>query len=121
MMNKLLVLLFASALLFTLSGPTSAQTSGGKKEARWEGNVIRVSSEKSTLDVRQVGGTIEKIIHYDSATKWTSQYHGSKDVNDIDASQVKEGDRVICTGTFDDKGEFHATQISRRLSHSPSK
>ena len=121
MMNKLLVLLSAFALLFTLSGPISAQQSSGKKEARWEGNVIRTNSEKSTLDVRQVGGTIEKIIHYDSATKWTSQYHGSKEVNNIDASQVKDGDRVICSGTFDDKGEFHATTISKRLSHSPSK
>ena len=121
MMNKLLVVLSTLALLFTLSGPTSAQTSGGKKEARWEGMVIRVNSEQSTLDVRQVGGSIEKIIHYDAATKWTSQYHGSNEANNIDASQVKEGDRVICTGTFDDKGEFHATQISKRLSHSPSK
>jgi hypothetical protein len=121
MMNKLFGLLSVAALLFALSGTMSAQESSGKKQARWEGNIIRVSSEQSTLDVRQVGGTIEKIIHYDSATKWTSQYHGSKEVNNIDASQVKEGDRVICTGTFDDKGEFRATQISKRLSHSPSK
>jgi len=121
MMNKLFGLLSAAALLFALSGTMSAQESSGKKEARWEGNVIRLNSEKSTLDVRQAGGTLEKVIHYDSATKWTSQYHGSKEINNIDASQVKEGDRVICVGTFDDKGDFHATQISKRLSHSPAK
>jgi hypothetical protein len=95
MMNKLFGLLSAAALLFALSGTMSAQESSGKKEARWEGNVIRLNSEKSTLDVRQAGGTLEKVIHYDSATKWTSQYHGSKEVNNIEASQeVRTSDRV---------------------------
>ena len=42
----------------------------------------------------------------------------SKAVNDIDASQVKDGDRVICRGTWDKKGGvLHATLISKRLSH----
>ena len=57
-------------------------------------------------------------VQYDSSTKWVSQEHGSKKVNDIDASQVKDGDRVICTGTWEKKGVLHATLISKRLSHS---
>ena len=61
----------------------------------------------------------EKTVNYDASTKWTSQYHGDKKVNAIDASEVKEGDQVICLGSNDDKGEFHATTISKRLSHSP--
>jgi hypothetical protein len=40
-------------------------------------------------------------------------------VNTIDASQVKDGDQVICLGSYDDKNEFHAAKISKRLSHSP--
>jgi hypothetical protein len=120
-MKKLLGFLLASAFVFTVPPPAGAQESTKQptKEARWEGTIIRVNSDNSTLDVRQVSGHVEKTIHYDAATAWNSQYHASKTVSKIDASQVKEGDRVICVGTFNDKGEFHATTISRRMSHSP--
>ncbi len=38
----------------------------------------------------------------------------------FDASQVKDGDYVICTDTWEKSGGvFHATLISKRLSHSP--
>jgi hypothetical protein len=55
---------------------------------------------------------------FDSSTKWVSQYHGDKKVNDIDASQVKDGDYVICKGTPGEGRVIHATLISKRLSHS---
>jgi hypothetical protein len=61
---------------------------------------------------------VEKTVEYDSSTKWVSQEHGSTKVNDIDASQVKDGDRVICRGKYDDKGVLHATLISKRLTGS---
>ena len=120
-MKKLLGLLLASIFVFTATTPMRAQESAKKpaKEARWEGTVIRISSDKSALDVRQAKGTIERMIYFDSATEWNSQYHGSKTVNKIDASQVKEGDYVICAGTYNEKNNFHATTISKRLSHSP--
>ena len=123
-MKKLLGLLFASMLVFAASSPIRAQentaTKKPAKEARWEGTVISISQDSSTMDVKQVSGSIEKTIHFDSATVWNSQYHGSKTVNKIDASQIKGGDRVICIGTYNEKGEFHATTISKRLSHSPN-
>ncbi len=121
MIKKLSTLLCTSLLVFLVAAPISAQEAGDKtaktktEAARWEGTVVRHNSDKSTLDVRKRGSTLEKTIHYDSSTKWTSQEHGSKKVNDIDASQVKDGDRVICFGTLDDKGDFHATMISKRL------
>ena len=87
------------------------------KEVRWEGVIIRSDKDKSTLTVRKVGSAIEKIVVYDSSTKWVSQEHGSKTVNDIDPSQVKDNDRVICKGTYDKDGVLHATLISKRLSH----
>jgi hypothetical protein len=87
------------------------------KQDRWEGNVVRSNQDKSTLTVRKVGSSEEKTVAYDSSTKWVSQEHGSKKVNDIDASQVKDGDRVICEGTWDKDGVLHATLISKRLSH----
>jgi hypothetical protein len=123
MVKKLVALLFVSVLAFPLSTAVFAQEAPAKakpaKEARWEGNVQRSSADKSTLTVRKVGSTTdERTVQYDSSTRWVSQEHGSKKVNDIDASQVKDGDRVICTGTWEKKGVLHATLISKRLSHS---
>ena len=97
MLKKLLALVFTSLLVFWTSAPLFAQEAAKEKmakpkkteQARWEGIVVRSSSEKSTLDVRKRGGNIEKTIHYDSSTKWTSQEHGSKTVNNITASDVK--------------------------------
>jgi hypothetical protein len=111
--------LCGSVIAFSLSTVMFAQEAPAKKgkEARWEGEVIRSSSDQSTLTVRKLGGTAEMTVHYDSSTHWVSQEHGSKKVNDIDASQVKDGDRVIVKGTWD-KNELHATLISKRLSHS---
>jgi hypothetical protein len=122
MVKTLLALLFASAFAFPLSTPAFAQDVPAQakpaKEARWEGVVIRSDKDQSTLTVRKVGSTLERTVQYDSSTRWVSQEHGSKKVNDIDASQVKDGDRVICKGTWATKGAtLHATLISKRLSH----
>ena len=133
MVKKLLVLLFASLLAFPLSvfaqdapKETPAQEKAEEKAekkaekkaakpARWDGIVTRVNKDKSTLNVRKVGSSQERTVEYDSSTKWVSQEHGKKKVNDIDADQVKDGDRVITTGTWDKDGVLHATLISKRL------
>jgi hypothetical protein len=120
--KKLLTLLFVSVLAFPLSTAVFAQEAPAKekvaKEARWEGTVIRSSPDKSTLTVRKAGsGNAEMTVEYDSSTKWVSQFHGDKKVNDIDSSQVKDGDFVICKGAWDKSGVLHATLISKRLSH----
>src|ERR1700737_2908923 len=121
MVKKLLTLLVTSVLSFPLSMVVFAQEAPAQakaaKEARWEGTVIRSSPDKSTLTVRKGDGA-EMTVQYDSSTRWVSQEHGSKKVNDIDASQVKDNDRVICKGTWEKKGVLHATLISKRLSHS---
>jgi len=120
-MKRLLGLLFAFMFVFAVTTPVRAQESAKKpaKEARWEGTVIRTSSDKSSFDVREVNGDVERTIYFDSATVWTSQSHAGKTANKIDPSDVKQGDRVICLGTYNEKKEFHATTISKRLSHSP--
>ena len=121
MLKKLLVLFFTSLLVFLpsmLAFPQEAPAQNKTaKEVRWEGTVIRSDPDKSTLTVRKVGSSAEMIVQYDSSTHWVSQEHASKKVNEIDASQVKDGDRVICKGTWEKKGVFHATLISKRLSH----
>jgi hypothetical protein len=121
MAKKLLTLLFASVLVFGLSALVFAQE-GSKpaegtavKQARWEGVVTRSNKDNSTLTVRSRDTNVEKTVRYDSSTQWTSQEHHSKTVNNIDASQVKDDDRVICLGTWDKDGALHASSISKRL------
>jgi hypothetical protein len=123
MVKKLLTLLFASVLVFALSTPVFAQE-GSKpaeavaaKQARCEGIVTRSNKDESTLTVRARGTNVEKTVRYDSSTQWTSQEHNSKKVNNIDASQVKDNDRVICLGTWGKDGALHATSISKRLTN----
>jgi len=101
-----------STVAFAQKAPKEAKA---PKPARWEGIVARVSKDQSTLTVRKVGSSVEKTVQYDASTKWVSQEHGSKKVNDIDSSQVKDGDRVITEGTWDKDGVLHATLISKRL------
>jgi hypothetical protein len=117
-LKSLLTLLFVSVLAFPLSSPVFSQDAASPatsaKEARWEGHVIRSSSDKSRLTVRKVGSSDDKMVEYDSSTRWVSQEHGKKPT-DIDATQVKDGDRVICTGSWDKNGVLHATLISKRL------
>ena len=119
MLKKLPLLLLTFALTFPLTTPVFAQDAPAMdkmaKEARWEGHIIRSSKDKSTLTVRKAGTSEEKTIQYDSSTKWVSQKHGDKTVNDITADDVKDGDRVICKGTWDKDGVLHATLISKRL------
>jgi hypothetical protein len=120
MVKKVLTLLLTSVFVFLLSTLVFTPEAGAQdkvaKESRWEGVVIRSSTDKSTLTVRRVGSALEKTIAYDSSTQWVSQEHGSKKVNNIDASQVKDNDRVICKGTYGNDGVLHATLISKRLS-----
>ncbi len=115
MVKKFLSLLFVAVLVVPVSILTAQEKMA--KEGRWEGMVARTSPDKSTLTIRKVGSSVEKTVMYDSSTKWVSQEHGSKKVNDIDASQVKDNDRVICKGTWDKDGVMHATLISKRLTN----
>jgi hypothetical protein len=51
-------------------------------------------------------------------TRWP--FHPDKKVNDVDSSQFKDGNTVICKGASDKAGVLRATLISKRLSHSMS-
>ena len=102
MVRKLFALLCAPVIVFVAdSGGSRSREDSQESEGRWEGNVIRSNPEKSTLTVRRVDSNIEKIVHYDSGTRWVSQEHGSKKFNVIDPTQVKDNDRVIARGIWD--------------------
>lgn len=117
MLNKLGVLRCMGLFVAFVAVLGFAQNA--KKESRVEGRIVRSDKDKSTLTVHVRDTEVDKTVVYDDSTKWTSQYHAEKKVNIIDAGQVKDGDQVICLGSYDDKGELHAKTISKRLSHSP--
>lgn len=118
MVRSLFTLMFACVLACSLSTLAVAQDAPAKdkmsKEGRVEGKILRSDKDKSMFTVHTNSG-FDKTVVYDDSTKWVSQEHGSKTINTIDVSQVKDGDRVICRGTFDDKGVLHASSISKRL------
>jgi hypothetical protein len=87
------------------------------EKARAEGIVVRSDKDKSTLTVRNRETNVEKTVHYDSSTQWTAQEHHSKKTTNTDASAVKDGDRVICLGTWDKDGSLNAASISKRLTN----
>ncbi len=85
-----------------------AKMAASEKELRWHGTITRSDKDGSTLTVRRRGQNVEKIIHYDSMTKWTQ---GTKT---IELSEVKDGADVICLGKTNEKGDFVATRIDLR-------
>ena len=116
MLKKVAAVLFMVGLVFAVSSAAFPEDA----KARVEGKVVRSNPEKSTLTVRVRETDSERTVYYDASTKWVSQYHADKKVNTIDPNEVKDGDQVICLGSYDDKKDFHAATISKRLSHSPN-
>lgn len=115
----LLTLVFAAVICAGQETPAAegkkekkATSASSQKETRWEGHIVRMSKDKSTITVR--GGRsgkdkFEREIFYDSSTKWT------KLGKPADPSEFKEGSFVIAVGKPDDKGNFHADRIDLRL------
>lgn len=100
------------AIGLAVQASMAQESKAATKESRWSGSVVRSDKDKSTFTVRKRGTSIEKIVHYDSSTKWTQSQ--GKTVKDIEMSEVKDGDRIICLGKYGEKGEFHATRIDLR-------
>ena len=79
------------------------------KQLRWDGHIVRIDKDNSTMDIRDRRGT-ERKIHWNSSTTWTKL---NKPVSD--QSQFKEDARVIVLGKPGEKGEFMATRIDLRV------
>ena len=87
---------------------TKEKTAVSAKGARWSGTVVRVDKENGFLDVRKTGGTVEKRIYFNDATKWT------KGKEAIQLSDVKESDKVVCLGKYEGE-KFTAERINLRM------
>ena len=112
-MRKVLVVLLA--IVFAAVGLAAQEKMASEKKEkkaaagkqdRWSGYIVRSNKEKSTLTVKK--GNVEKMVVYDSSTKWTQ---GEKTA---EMSEFKDGARVICLGKWNDKGELVATRIDLR-------
>lgn len=81
-----------------------------KKETKWQGKVIRISKDKSTMDIH--GGphpsVAQRTISYDDSTEWTKVGKPGKQ------EEVVEGSFVIVLGHVDDQGVLHAKRIDLR-------
>ena len=88
-----------------------AASASSTKETRWQGHIVNLSKDKSTMTIRggRGGGSFERQVSYDSSTKWTKQGKPA------DQSEFKEGSFVIVVGKPDEKGNLHADRIDLRL------
>ena len=115
----LLVVLFVSIALVAQSKSTTdsskqdkAESGTAAKQDRWQGHILRINKDKSTIDVR--GGRknldqTQRTIQYDESTEWTKLGKPAQ------MSEFKEGSFVIVLGQSDKKGGFHASRIDLRL------
>jgi hypothetical protein len=114
----LLILAAAMAIgltsLRTMAQEAQQENSAQHPENRWDGRVVRINMDTSTLDVRK--GHVPRTVHFDSSTKWTKT--AGKKVVDISPSEVKVSDRVICLGKWNDKKEYWAERIDLRAGKS---
>jgi Ni/Co efflux regulator RcnB len=86
------------------------KTDATKKENKWQGKVVRIDKDTSTIDIH--GGAApsetQRKIMYDTSTHWTN---GGKPGQQDD---VKTGSFIIVIGTVDGDGVMHATRIDLR-------
>lgn len=113
----LLTLVIAGTLCVAQNTPEAGTTHDKKatsaKESRWQGHIVRINKDKSSMSVRGGMGNMEsteRLIVYDNATEWTKLGKPAK------LSDFKDGDFVIVLGNMDHKGVFHAARIDQRLS-----
>jgi Ni/Co efflux regulator RcnB len=83
-----------------------AKEAAAAKQARWHGTIVNINEKTSSLDVRRQ--SITRTVYYDSSTQWT------KGTKTTEMKEFKIGSDVICLGTFDEKGNIHATRIDLR-------
>lgn len=117
LLTVLSTLILAGAVIagYPVSGQAGQDKKPAKteaKETKWQGHIIRINKDESTIDIR--GGlkntdSDEKKVAYDSSTRWTNLGKPAEQ------SDFKDGSFVIVLGHADDKGVLHATRIDLRL------
>ena len=101
--SKWIGLSLAILLSLAIAGQVSGQMA---KQGRVTGVVQNISKDASTITVRK--GSVPKQVLYSNDTKFT--YRGQPSSLD----DVKEGRRVNCVGTYNEKTQLVASQVDVR-------
>jgi hypothetical protein len=102
-----LTLVLAPALAASLLA--QAQTHDPTSLDLLEGRVVRVDKEKSTVEIRQSGLTsVMWTVAYDDKTYFSNHNKASS------LDKLKDGEKVICLGTFDEGNKMMARRIDMR-------
>src|SRR5690242_11794798 len=104
-----------SALIFAtiLSLSVAPRATAADKESRVDGTLLSVNKEASTLTVRQRNNGQPRTVVYSGDTKFTKANGRKSEASTLD-EVLKEGQRVIAVGKFNDKSQLAATQVSLR-------
>lgn len=81
---KKIVFILLFAMLATVGFAYAGQAAGAEKAkstavpkpAHWSGAIVRTDKDAATITVKRKTG-MEKIIYYDSSTKWTTKGGGT--------------------------------------------
>jgi hypothetical protein len=74
-----------------------------------EGRVVRIDKTKSTVEIRQSGPTsVMWTVAYDDETYFSAHNKASS------LDKLKDGEKVICLGTFDKDNKMMAKRIDMR-------
>jgi hypothetical protein len=86
------------------------KSSAAKKETKWQGKVVRILKDQSTIEIHGGAAPSEaaRKIVYDSSTEWTKVGKPGQQ------EEVKEGSFVIALGKVDKDGNLHATRVDLR-------
>jgi hypothetical protein len=99
----------ALLLGIALVGPTLIATYAQEKGDRVAGTVQLINKETKTILVSSEANNKQSQVMYDDKTKIT------KDNKPASIDDVQNGQRVICLGSTNDKGQLHAARIDVRL------
>jgi hypothetical protein len=99
----------ALLLGIALVGPTLIATYAQDKGDRVAGTVQLINKETKTILVSSEANNKQSQVMYDDKTKIT------KDNKPASIDDVQNGQRVICIGRTNDKGQLHAARIDVRL------
>jgi hypothetical protein len=102
----LILAVFLALGLTVAAAPQDPTAKAKSKENRLSGTVHMIDKNSSTITLRK--GNVSRQVVYGGDTKFTLHNKPSS------LDEVKEGRRLICLGTFDEKTRLVATRIDVR-------
>ncbi len=106
--SSVIALLLGIALMAPTLIATHAQEKEKKKGDRVSGTVQLINKETKTILVSGEANNTQKQVIYDDKTKVT------RDNKAASIDDLQNGQRIICIGSTNDKGQLHAARIDVR-------